>query len=95
MYQALVRVFGKNFFNAAARTAALPIAIVFGTAGYLIESAISRKHTPAHKTSIEQDRIERNLLELDNGDPLKVSSLSNPDFVPKSMLDRNLSPSLR
>lgn len=81
------RVYGRWF--------TLPIAIVVGTIGYYFEAAVSDKQTPFKKTSIDQERIERRAAEIDMTDSTVVETLKDASFVPKSIFERNLSPSLQ
>ncbi|RWS25272.1 hypothetical protein B4U80_04885 [Leptotrombidium deliense] len=86
-------------FAAALRRApyvTLPIAVVVGAIGYNLEAILSDKHTPSPKSSIEESRIERRLQELETlEDPSNVASLKEKGFVPKTLFDKNVSPTLR
>ena len=72
----------------------LPIAAVVGVIGYNLESLISDKYTPYQK-SIEEKRQERLLEENLTKDVTSVDSLKERKFVPRTILERNLSPSLK
>ncbi|GIX83475.1 uncharacterized protein CEXT_521231 [Caerostris extrusa] len=66
----------------------LPISIAIGVIGYNIEGLISDKFTPTKKFSIEEERLERQLKEMENSD-LTTQSLKSKSFVPKTVFDRN------
>ncbi|ODM93274.1 Small integral membrane protein 12-A [Orchesella cincta] len=70
----------------------LPAAALVGIIGYALENIISDKYTP-YKESIEEQRGERLLQEVDSGK--LVDKLEEKKFVPKSIFERNLSPQLR
>ena len=81
----------------------LPFAALVGAIGYTIESAVSDKYTP-WSGSIEERRRERLLREQvaegtadEDQKPkeLQTSSLTNPDFVPKNIFQKNVSPTLK
>ncbi|PSN40785.1 Small integral membrane protein 12-A [Blattella germanica] len=72
----------------------LPVAAVVGVIGYNLESLISDKYTPYQK-SIEEKRQERLIEENLSKDVTDVGSLKERKFVPRSVLERNLSPSLK
>ncbi|XP_034247515.1 uncharacterized protein LOC117649153 [Thrips palmi] len=73
----------------------MPLAIVGGTIGYLIESYISDRNTPGLNKSIEDIRVGR-LVETElSSDPTNVDSLKDKKFVPKSIFEKNVSPSLQ
>ena len=81
----------------------LPFAALVGAIGYTIESAVSDKYTP-WSGSIEERRRERMLREQvaegtadEDQKPkeLQTSSLTNPDFVPKNIFQKNVSPTLK
>ena len=107
-----------------------PFAIVVGGVGYMIEGAVSDKHTPWNKSAIGKiylaticanslrsrclyqyypyvftnlilERRQERLLEESNSHPainseqtMDESSLKNPDFVPKTVFEKNISPGL-
>uniref|UniRef100_L7M5L1 Small integral membrane protein 12 n=1 Tax=Rhipicephalus pulchellus TaxID=72859 RepID=L7M5L1_RHIPC len=73
-----------------------PVAVIVGIIGYNIEGLISDRRTPNKKTSIDEERKERLLHELDSQqDVTKVERLKDKTFVPKTVLERNVSPSLK
>ncbi|KAH7972126.1 hypothetical protein MTO96_028449 [Rhipicephalus appendiculatus] len=73
-----------------------PVAVIVGIIGYNIEGLISDRRTPNKKTSIDEERKERLLHELDSQqDVTKVERLKDKSFVPKTVLERNVSPSLK
>lgn len=73
-----------------------PVALVVGFVGYNFESLVSDRRTPSRKLSVEEEREERRLQELDaHSDVTHVDTLKDKKFVPKTVLDRNVSPSLR
>ena len=106
-----------------------PFAIVVGGVGYMIEGAVSDKHTPWNKSAIGKiylasicaqcrsryfyqcylyvftnfilERRQERLLEESNSNSARnseqtmdESSLKNPDFVPKTVFEKNISPGL-
>ena len=68
-----------------------PIACVIGVVGYTIEGAISDRYTPWQGSVVER-REQRKLKEAQ--DTIEESSLKNPEFVPKNIFQKNVSPSL-
>ncbi|KAL0280798.1 UNVERIFIED_CONTAM: hypothetical protein PYX00_001988 [Menopon gallinae] len=66
----------------------VPFAIIVGFIGYNIENLLSDKYTPSIKSALDE-RQERLL-----GENQEVSSLKEKKFVPKTIFERNLSPSL-
>lgn len=75
---------------------ALPFAAVIGIIGYTVEGSLSDKYTP-WRESVEDRRAKRMLEEeLNNEQEGKssVSSLKNPEFVPKNIFEKNASPTL-
>lgn len=73
-----------------------PVALVIGFVGYHLEGIVSDKHTPARRRSIEEERDERRLNETLHKDPTQVESLKAKQFIPNSVLNKNLStPSLK
>lgn len=78
---------------------ALPFAAVIGIIGYTVEGSLSDKYTP-WRESVEDRRATRMLEEelLHNeqdGKSSTVSSLKNPEFVPKNIFEKNASPTLK
>ncbi|CAL1267161.1 unnamed protein product [Larinioides sclopetarius] len=69
----------------------LPISIAIGIIGYNLEGLISDRYTPTKKLSIEEERLERKLKEMENSD-LTTESLKSKSFVPKTIFDRKTSP---
>ena len=82
-----------NLLRVYAPYVTLPVAAVIGYLGYKIEGFVSDKYTPFSK-SVEQEREERLLTELEKDDAKHISKLSDMKFVPKSIFERNVSPSL-
>uniref|UniRef100_A0A131XEY7 Uncharacterized protein n=1 Tax=Hyalomma excavatum TaxID=257692 RepID=A0A131XEY7_9ACAR len=73
-----------------------PVAVIVGIIGYNIEGLISDRRTPNKKKSIDEERKERLLHELDSQkDVTQVERLKDKSFVPKTVLERNVSPSLK
>ena len=76
----------------------LPFAALVGAIGYTIESAVSDKYTPWSGSVVER-REERMLREqvAEGGSSADQtsSSLQNPDFVPKNIFQKNISPTLK
>ncbi|KAJ8884475.1 hypothetical protein PR048_016332 [Dryococelus australis] len=71
----------------------LPVAAVIGFIGYKIEGLLSDRYTPYEK-SIEEKREERFVEESLKKNTLDVESLKGKRFVPFSVLQKNVSPSL-
>jgi len=68
----------------------LPVAWTVGFIGYKLEEWIGDKHTPYRESAIER-RKQRRIQEL--GDLQKEESLE--DIVPRTIFEKNVSPSLR
>lgn len=73
---------------------ALPFAAVIGIIGYTVEASLSDKYTPWRESVV--DRRAKRMLEeeLNNEHESSVSSLKNPEFVPKNIFEKNASPTL-
>lgn len=69
----------------------LPAAAVIGVIGYNIESYLSDKYTP-YSESIQEKRMDRLLKEDDS---TSVPSLKEKTFVPPTIFEKNVSPSLK
>jgi len=69
-----------------------PFAAAIGFIGYNIEGTISDRYTPWRGSVIE--RREQRLLEEEK-EANASGGLKNPDFVPKSIFEKNTSPSLQ
>nr|CAD7443111.1 unnamed protein product [Timema bartmani]CAD7458671.1 unnamed protein product [Timema tahoe] len=72
----------------------LPVAAVIGIIGYKVEGLVSDKYTPYEKSSIEEKREERLLDENLSKDSIEVDSLKLKKFVPRTIFEKNVSPSL-
>lgn len=73
-----------------------PVAVIVGVIGYNIEGLVSDRRTPNKKTSVDEERKERLLHELDSQrDVTQVDRLKDKSFVPNTVLERNVSPSLK
>ena len=74
----------------------LPFAALVGAIGYTIESTVSDKYTPWSE-SVSQRREERLLREQVSEDQREVgkASLNNPEFVPKNIFQKNVTPTLK
>lgn len=81
------------FLRSYAPYITLPVAAVVGVIGYKIEGYVSDKYTP-YQGSIEERREERQLDENLSKDVTKVDSLKEKKFVPRTVFERNVSPSL-
>jgi len=85
---ALVRVYSPYIV--------FPFAVIIGAVGYNIEALITDRQKPiANKSSIEEERDERHLKQLETNDATQVESLKKKSFIAKSIFEANLSPSLR
>lgn len=81
------------FIRSYAPYITLPVAAVIGVIGYKLEGFLSDKYTP-YQGSIEEKREERMLKENLEKDVTKVDSLKEKKFVPRSIFEKNVSPSL-
>lgn len=72
----------------------LPVAAVIGFIGYNVEGWVSDKYTPYNQESIEEKREERLLKENLERDVTLVDSLKEKKFVPRTVFEKNISPSL-
>lgn len=74
-----------------------PFAVLIGTIGYNLESVFSDRQIGGKQTkqSIDKERSERLLKQMESTDATDVESLKKNTFVPKSIFDSNVSPSLR
>nr|CAD7412013.1 unnamed protein product [Timema poppensis] len=72
----------------------LPVAAVIGIIGYKVEGLVSDKYTPYERSSIEEKREERLLDENLSKDSIEVDSLKLKKFVPRTIFEKNVSPSL-
>ena len=70
-----------------------PFALTIGAIGYTIESKFSDKQTPWRESTISR-REQRILQEIEDGST-SAADLKHPDFVPKTIFERNVSPGLR
>uniref|UniRef100_A0A2L2YAM7 Small integral membrane protein 12 n=1 Tax=Parasteatoda tepidariorum TaxID=114398 RepID=A0A2L2YAM7_PARTP len=68
----------------------LPVSIIIGVIGYNIEGLISDKYTPTKKLSFEEERLERQLQEMENSSATS-KSLKTKYFVPKTIFEKNTS----
>lgn len=84
-----------NFLRVNAPFITLPFAAVVGIIGYNIEGLISDRYTP-FKKSVEEQREDRLLKELETKtDAKQVDSLKERKFVPQTIFEKNVSPSLQ
>ncbi|CAG2101922.1 unnamed protein product [Medioppia subpectinata] len=75
-----------------------PFAVIVGTVGYNLESILGDRQIGAKTIgkSIDKERSERLLKRLDDTtDATQVESLKKKSFVPKTIFERNVSPSLQ
>ena len=64
-----------------------PASVVVGAIGYYaIEK--HRKETPFKEKTIQEERDERKLRELDQGDVTEVAKLGTKTDIPRTVLDR-------
>jgi hypothetical protein len=83
-----------TFLRTYAPYITLPVAAVVGFIGYNLESILSDKYTPYQK-SIEEKRKDRLMEENLTKDVTEIDSLKERKFVPRSVFERNVSPSLQ
>lgn len=84
-----------NFVRVNAPYLTLPFAAAIGVIGYNVEGLISDKFTPFRTKSVEEERDERLLNELEGKDAKALDSLKEKKFVPRSIFEKNVSPSLQ
>lgn len=82
-----------NFVRLYAPYITLPVAAIIGFVGYQLESRLSDRFTPVEPGSIEERRDER-LLNEELKDLTNVDSLKEKKFVPRTVFEKNVSPSL-
>jgi len=80
-----------SFMRAYAPVITLPFAAVVGVIGYNVEKLFDRS-TPAPLQGIKETREERR---LDDGGEEAARSLKEHAFVPKSVFEKNMSPTLK
>ncbi|EFX79422.1 hypothetical protein DAPPUDRAFT_304831 [Daphnia pulex] len=83
-----------NMLRVNAPYITLPFAAIIGVIGYNIERIISDRTTP-FKNSVEEQRDERMLKNLENVDAKEMESLKEKKFVPRTIFEKNVSPSLQ
>jgi hypothetical protein len=83
-----------TFLRTYAPYITLPVAAVVGFIGYNLEGILSDKYTPYQK-SIEERREDRLMEENLSKDVTIVDSLKEKKFVPRSVFEKNVSPSLQ
>uniref|UniRef100_T1JPT4 Uncharacterized protein n=1 Tax=Tetranychus urticae TaxID=32264 RepID=T1JPT4_TETUR len=71
-----------------------PAALVIGAIGYNLEGYLWKSNTPSTQ-SVEKNRIERLISELDQQDPVNVKPLKSNKYEPEAVINRQLSPSLQ
>jgi len=69
----------------------IPITTVIGFVGYGLETTVSDRNTPGPSDSVVNRRDDRRLEEESNN----VESLKNQNFVPKTIFEKNTSPTLK
>lgn len=73
-----------------------PVALIVGIIGYNFESIVSDRYTPNKKESVDEERRERLLHEVETQEDVTlVGALKDKAFVPKSVFEKNVSPSLK
>ena len=83
-----------NILRVNAPYITLPFAAIIGVIGYNIEQIISDRTTP-FKNSVEEQREDRMLRNLENVDAKETESLKEKKFVPRTIFEKNVSPSLQ
>ncbi len=83
-----------NFMRVNAPYITLPFAAIIGVIGYNIERMVSDRTTP-FKNSIEEQREDRMLKDLEKTDAKEIDSLKEKKFVPRTIFEKNVSPSLQ
>lgn len=74
-----------------------PVAVIVGAVGYNLENILSdRKNALKNvRNSVGSERSERRLTDLAESDATQVESLKKHSFVPKTIFEKNVSPSLQ
>ncbi|XP_045126765.1 small integral membrane protein 12-A-like [Portunus trituberculatus] len=70
----------------------LPFAAVVGFVGYNVEKYF--RTPPASRPSVEDQRTDRLLKELVEGEKVEQATLKEKAFVPKTIFEKNVSPGL-
>lgn len=83
-----------NMLRVNAPYITLPFAALIGIIGYNIERIVSDRTTP-FKNSVEEQREDRMLQNLENVDAKEIESLKEKKFVPRTIFEKNVSPSLQ
>lgn len=83
-----------NILRSNAPYLTLPFAAVIGIIGYNIERLVSDRSTP-FKNSVEEQREDRLLKNLEKVDAKQIDSLKEKKFVPHTIFEKNVSPSLQ
>ncbi|XP_045595358.1 small integral membrane protein 12-like [Procambarus clarkii] len=81
-----------TFMRTYAPYVTLPAAAVIGFIGYNIEKQF--RTPPPSRPSVEETRHERLLKEMMASNELALAPLSEKTFVPKTIFEKNVSPSL-
>ena len=84
-----------NFLRVNAPIITLPFAVLVGIIGYNVEGWITDRSTPSPNRGVEEQREDRLLEALDKIDAKAVDSLKDKKFVPRSIFEKNVSPSLQ
>lgn len=83
-----------NMLRVNAPYITLPFAALIGIIGYNIERIVSDRTTP-FKNSVEEQRDDRMLQNLEKMDAKEIESLKERKFVPQTIFEKNVSPSLQ
>ncbi|KAI9556316.1 hypothetical protein GHT06_018890 [Daphnia sinensis] len=83
-----------NMLRVNAPYITLPFAALIGFIGYNIERIVSDRTTP-FRNSVEEQREDRMLQNLENVDAKEIESLKEKKFVPRTIFEKNVSPSLQ
>ncbi|KAG7174958.1 Small integral membrane protein 12-A-like [Homarus americanus] len=81
-----------TFLRTYAPYVTLPAAAVIGFIGYNIEKQF--RTTPPSRPSVEEKRNERLLKEIMESEQMTPAPLSEKTFVPKTIFEKNVSPTL-
>lgn len=95
-YHYRMSVLLRNILSRYLPAVTLPVAAVIGFIGYHIESRFSKNFNTPYLGSVQDKRDDRLIDELNNDSFQTIDhiSLKKKEFVPKTVFEKNVSPSL-